>query len=453
VHLEWISVDLDEGLSCVWLVPDELVDRGIADELLGELAARPDSIRVPPPEGVASCGSAVPVATRWPIAGSSAKELPSWARDKFGLLDLDEPFVPVAPPATSTAVATADRLLTMFDSSGEFHSDPIAVLAGSQWLRGKVIVVVGWEEQNPKAVGTLLTRLTALAKERGLSPDDRPRLLVAARVGDLPGAVLDRIDPVMTRVHWWWGSTGRLDTAVIVAAARPRTDRRVPVGRIEALRELVAVEVLTEVSGPDLVLAEGLASSWDGRLTTLRERLAHNVREVPEIAPLGPRGWGRSGNRPPHEIRAAWALGLANTWEGQVRISPAVSGGRKYAADLDALIWRGQNRALTPLVDEYRARLEETVRSRASAAVLAELTREDRQESRGGGPSPERNGRTTLELGGMAWAVGTGRVRFPRADADLLYCLRDIRNALAHLRPLTDDDLARMARVLPDDAW
>lgn len=426
-HLEGISTDLDDGHSCVWLVPDDLVGRGVAEELLNTLAARPDSVRVPPPRMQAPRKMQ---AYRQPTGSSGT--LPSWARSTLGLLDDVEVFEPLVVEEDDDTDTIAERVLAMGDGD---------TLLSAEWLRGKVIVLCAWEEQDTEDVGSTLTRLSASVKERGLPPEQRPRLLVAARDQDLPVGTLNRLDALTTRVHWWWGVLGRLDTAVVTAGRRRRQRQA---DRAAALRAMVATEVLIEVAGPDLVLAERLAADWDGRIATLKDVLAAAGRDAQDAMPASSRAWPANGDRPPQELRAAWQAGFVDRWDRRITVSPAADGVLGHLVDLDALVWRGQHRALTPLMDDHRARLELVVRSRADKSALVEL--ESRTRTDGAGSY----GRNTLEVGAMAWTVGTGRVRIPRGEAQLLYCLRDIRNALAHLSPLTDEDVDRLARLLPE---
>jgi hypothetical protein len=44
-------------------------------------------------------------------------------------------------------------------------------------------------------------------------------------------------------------------------------------------------------------------------------------------------------------------------------------------------------------------------------------------------------------------------VHLPRSDSDLLFRAWDIRNALAHLCPLADEELDRLAAVMPQTLW
>ncbi|MFD1149306.1 hypothetical protein [Saccharothrix hoggarensis] len=443
-HVEALAEDLNAGLSCVWLFPDDLVDRGAADDLVELVGSHVETVRVPQPEVRRTSGQRGSARPSAPADDS----LPSWARGGLGVFDWDESFHTVDVPTLESTSTVAERLLMVSDAVPADGEDPLAVLASSDWLRRKVVVVRAWDENDPDDVASVLTRVTAHAKAHGVPPEERTRVLVAATLGGLPVRLLDQVDPVTTRVHWWWSVCGRLDTAVVTTAARPRNARRGTVTRVD-VRELVAAEVVVEVAGPDLLLAEGLASSWDGRMATLREQITAFTHEEEDLVPRALRRSRGSGERPGEELRPAWNAGFADVWDGQLRISPAVRGVIGTAVDLDNLVWRGQNRALMPLVDGWRARLEEKVRARASSAVLAEMGR----DARGGPAGSERPGRATLELGVMAWAVSTSRIRLPQADRDLLFCLRDARNALSHLRPLDDQELDRLARAIPDESW
>jgi hypothetical protein len=267
-HLDAVAADLTSGFSCVWLVPDEFVARGAADELLDVLTARSDSVRLPPPEP----RRPAPVTWSRPVATSSAP-LPDWARDEISRMDLDDVTAPVRETDEQSATPIGARLAALFDSPSTDGHDPIADLLSSGELDGRLVVVCAWEDEAADEVAALLTRITATGKSMGVPPGQRPKVLVAARERDLPSALLDRIDPVTTRVHWWWGVYGRIDTAVVVADSRRRDRRNSIAERRVGVRERVVVEVLVEVAGPDLELARYLAASWDGQFSTLPDKI------------------------------------------------------------------------------------------------------------------------------------------------------------------------------------
>ncbi|MFI9812133.1 hypothetical protein [Saccharothrix variisporea] len=435
-HLRAIADDLDGGWSCVWLVPDSLVGSGDADNLLGVLESRADAVRVPAPQARRKRRT-TPQPSAAPVPSA---DTPAWARATLGVFDWEAPRETPPETGVESTSTVAQRLWTACAGAEEPPGDPIGELAARGHLRGQVVVLCAWEEHDPDDVGALLTRLPAFAKERGLPPGERPRLLLAARTSDVPFRLLDHVDAVTTRVHWWWGTCGRLDTAVVAATTRRPGVRRADRGSI--VRELVADEVLVEVAGPDLALAAFLAAGWDGSLAALPAHLEAFTHEVDVDMPRDLRHVRGNPERPPAELRPVWDAGLVDYWDGQLRISPVANGSTPSSANLASLVWRGQNRALTTIVDGHRARLEARVRSRASLAVLDEM-------SRGTAPPGQDTGeRTILELGAMAWAVQTSRVRLSAAERELLFRLRDVRNALAHLRPLDDGELIRLAEVL-----
>jgi hypothetical protein len=446
-HLDEITASLDDGLTCLWLVPDTLVSSGIADQMIDDLADRPRSIRMPPPKTEVQEFS--PAAEYRPAETppSTDTQRPAWARDVFGLMTDDHTAVAVSlttEPATlpQTVRSLAERLADLLDWPVQPGSDPIRELVGSPETRDSVIVVRAWEELDPTNTADLLVRLPAVVKELGVAPGERPRLLMAARLDDLPAGVLGQLDSVTTAVFWYWGVMGRLDTAVTVALERSRRGRHRPVRH--PVREQVLREVIVEVAGPDLGLASSLAATWDGRFATLPAELPGYCGETEQVEVASQR---HGATRPPARLLPIWAQGLVQLWDGQVHADYAIIADHLRDVDLHTKLWRGQNRGLATVIDEYRGWFENIVRSRASMSLLAELTgseREDYRMDHHDVPDPRRS---VLELGPMAWAVGTGRIRIPRAD--LLFCLRDIRNMLAHLRPVPDDDLDRLIQLLP----
>ncbi|MEV6242478.1 hypothetical protein [Lentzea sp. NPDC051838] len=441
-HLDVLSRDLDDGFSCVWVLPDELVERGTADDLVDIAGARPDSVRVEAPQ---RNRIVVPAVHRWQAPEPTT--LPAWARNTLGLLEFDEPQDPPTIVTDRPEETVVDKLCALFGIP--LDGDPLVRLVLDEQLSGKVVVLCGWDGWDAADLGACVSRFTALLKEHGLAPTSRPSLLIAVREDDLPASVLERADPLTTKVHWWWDVYGRLDTATVVAAVRRQSLWNTTKGKTAVLRQLVATEVMTEVAGPDLLLADHLARSWNGQVSALAEQIGALPYDAADDV-LPAEIDGRTGStRPPQALRSAWRRGVVDRWDRRIRISPAAKLSSAEHGDLDTLVWRGQSRALTPLVDGCRARLEKVLRDNASKSVIEVLEREQDTHDR----RRTRSRQGTLELGAMAWAVSSRRVQLSRPDADLLFCARDVRNSLAHLRPLPDEELDRLAAVMPETLW
>ncbi|MFJ7212383.1 hypothetical protein [Amycolatopsis sp. NPDC098790] len=433
-YLGRIGAALDAGLNCLWIMPDHLVTQRIADDVFDYVVDRPDAITVPQADPVEATAQPIPLPS-----GTTGPAAPSWADDGFG--DLDTSSVVVrALPVLEPAYSIVERLHFLDD--GTTATDVLAAVVSSERLRGKVIALRGWEEPDATDVANTFVRFNALTKGRSSPAREHVRMLVAARQSDLPPNLLSRIDPMTAKVFWWWGSTTRLDTAVVVANAQPRVSGSATSGT--QLHELVATEVAVEVAGPDLDVAAALSQRWDGRMSTLHKCLDEisfpvDGAEVVERRIL-------SGLRqPPVELTGLWNAGAVDLWDGHVRITPAANNLSSGVIDMDTLIWRGQSRALTPLIDEQRHRFEDEIRRRIDPSLMDSLLfgeTPDRRLPGGSGPS-------VLEIGQLAWLVHSGHATLPRGERELLNRLRSARNAVAHLRVLSDDELDGLARLLP----
>jgi len=437
-HIAALVSCLEAGMSCVWLLPEVLVDTNDADELLYELSAHVETLRVPGP-GITE----VTPAPRRPVPspGRPPGPRPAWAVDRFGSTALTPARTDATEPGRTRRANTtiADRLLTLLPDPAPTLADVLV----SPELRGKVLVVRAWHELDPALVGATAVQFAAMTKDSRVPPAERVRLLVLARERDISAGSLERLDPVTARVHWWWGAIGRLDTAVTVAAAQPHGGALV---RPSFVSDHLFDDVVTEIAGPDLTLAHRLSSSWDGRTATLSSLIDAHVEASGTVAHRTEEWHGRP-RTPPRRLREAWNRGLADLWDGEVRLGAAMYRRERVPELVDQYLWRGQNRALTPVIDRLRAGLEHRTRSMVSPAVLETLLAEENPTESGRRPGA-RPSRQVLELGRMAWAAHTGLIRLGHADRKLLYCLRDVRNALAHLSPLDDDTVNRLANAI-----
>ncbi|MEU8922385.1 hypothetical protein AB0D10_15825 [Kitasatospora sp. NPDC048545] len=479
--LRHVADDLEAGTSCLLLFPATMPR---PEPLLADLlAGQPHWRTVPPPDaahqgpadrpGVDRPGVDRPGADRGAAEApderlAAAAEEPLWS-GQLPVLDIDDdfvtgvmaaafgtdspapaPFVPRARTAPDRARGIEARLEGLLDShpTGTLR-DVYQRLTTGPHTDGCVYVVDATREDDPEAVAHLLLRLPAAAKEAGLPPHQRPRLLVAATPDHLPAAYPDRLGSEDIAVHWWWGALSRIDTAAVATVNRPRRSRSALTGR-GRIEEAVALATVVEVCGPYLDHAAHLATHWDGRPDTLRHALAAACATHPPAtaaAPTTHRTGGLSG-RPPSSLRDPWNAGAVDSWDGHLRAHPAAVLAAGAERSLDKLVWLAQSRTLLPLIDDAREALVTAVLpsarlpadrlavsygpERRSQPVAAATTTDTAELLRG------------MELNMLARARRDGHVRLTLPQSARLAVLLDARNCLSHREPLRTEPLARL---------
>ncbi|MFF8385214.1 hypothetical protein ACF053_16430 [Streptomyces kanasensis] len=485
-----IAADLEGGLHCLWLLPDALVASGQGDELYrAVLRTSPDRLDLP--------GAAAPAPGPAPEPGSSLGPGPTGAADGSAVdgaatgphpADLpvlegyddgfDIGWQPVVPRPRTPAPRGEDPADLVARLAKELSVAPGEVLArltdpSAHWR--PVIGVRAWQEPPPRAapgrapergqdVARLVRSLTAAVKEAGLPLDRRPRLLVLARLSDLPAALPDEseLDLGAAAVHWWWGTVGRLDAATVVAeAADDRVARPRPGGALrERIRRAVREEIIAEVSGPDLALARHLASHWDGSDRTLdrclRDGLDPDLGRI-AAACRSAAGEAVAGHKPGSALRDAWSRGAVQAWEGRLRHHPA----GWYADDsghrpdeLTALVGHAQQRVLLPWIEEVRRRLARLAPAWASRP-LAQLVETYVQRPPAGHRAHPERAFEAVEVGPMLTAHLRGDLALPPEEAELLRELVTARNVLSHRGVLYDARLHTLCDAIAaaDRRW
>ncbi|GGS07555.1 MULTISPECIES: hypothetical protein [Streptomyces] len=468
-QLRGLTEDLRAGLNSIWLLPDRLVANGQAEELyLRALSGARPYIDVPSTlaadaELLLSARQTESRPARVAGYGADADQLPYLDQydDGFDLGWETDGYVPVipAPRAESTraAVSQDDLTLRVAKELSVQVDDVIAwlVAPGSDGPP-PVIGIRAWAEPDGgpvrgAAVERLYRSLSAAVKAAGLPPGERPRLLVAARLRDLPTGLPDalHLDSAATTVHWWWGALGRLDVSTAVAscltAARTAGRDGDSLGD-RVLRQLTA-ETVIEVCGPDLELARRLALDWDGRQRTLDAALRRCLAAGTPVTGGSPEAPTRMGarHRPGVDVREAWSGGAIAAWEGRLRthpgtwypVGPAAELTGDARARLAALIAQAQQRVVLPWIEEARQRL--AARSLHHLNRPVESVVEDYIER----PAlhlrtrPER-AFLEIQVGELLHAHRQGAVALPGHEAQLLRLLVKVRNILSHRSVLHD---------------
>ncbi|MDQ1037657.1 hypothetical protein QFZ75_004073 [Streptomyces sp. V3I8] len=485
LRLARLTNDLEQGRSCLLLLPARLVNgpgspsEDLLDEVLHELG---DYVLLPP----AGTGDAAPLtADTWLPSQRAAPDTARWS-GLAPVLDYDDGLGDLfgsAPPTASELGAPPLQGGPGRQAGGPSEAEALAGLlerlakevnlqggttdsndgSGGDEEEGDVltrlvrcrngepetrpVVVRGWRESAPSATGHLLRRMVAVTKEAGLPPGRGPRALVVATTDDLLPGLPDQLVREDVAVHWWWGVTGRLDTATVVALSRPPPDSSLA---RRQLYEAVTQATITEICGPFLDIASALAARWaDGRPETLPNALREVVETelAPESFLLSDQPLARSpGAHPDETLLPAWNAAAVESWGGRLRRHPAhfLNNERAMASQ----VWLAQNHVLLPLLDASRERFTDVVRANARIPLqhLAEQygPRRDLDES-GVPPSTLIE---TMEVGAMWGAFRDGAFALTQRDRRHLRIIRDARNRLAHRELLDGEELQTLIKEL-----
>ncbi|MDT0269807.1 hypothetical protein RM844_26330 [Streptomyces sp. DSM 44915] len=437
-------------------MPRVAIERGIVDALINEvLEELGDFVLLPPAEPglLETTAAPVPVAAWSGLAplldyddGLSGFGLPTGG----GVADFKGP-TPALPAGARTALLerlakelppTAGASPTGWRAGDAVGSTLGRLIDGAEGRpETRPIVIRAWYEPDPTAPIELLQRLVAMIKEAGLTPDRRPRGLVIACPEDLPPDLPDRMAREDIAAHWWWGVLGHLDTATVVATARPPVESTADQ---HLLLETVTQATVTEVCGPFLDVAAELATVWDGVPETLPDSLSRVVRSPPSTESTVLEGRRGLGRRPHETLIPEWNTGLVDGWAGRVRQHPALELCSSHV--LLTRTWLAQNHALLPLLDNAREAFTSLVRERARVPLTV-LT--ERYGPRAKAPGESRTDTlASMEIGALWGAHLHGDIALRRTERERLHTLWTARNRLAHRTPLSGSDLRRLAAVL-----
>ncbi|WP_413756567.1 hypothetical protein [Streptomyces sp. MMBL 11-3] len=471
-----LAADLDAGLTCVWLLPDHMVAAGYAEELhLTALYQSSERLNLPePPTGTSS--RATP--TVFEAVGPHIDDLPVLDDYDDGF-DIGWESAPSRPRAdvVATEPAPSDLVARLAKELSVAPDEVMETLIRPSTRWHPVIGIRAWAEPEPlrqsrergsergQDIARLIRVLGAAVKEAGLPPEARPRLLVTARVRDLPALLPDELelDLAATAVHWWWGVIGRLDTATVISARSDhgmRSSRRGGEALRSRILRAVREEVVSEVCGPDLALAVGLTRKWDGSDRTLDGCLRACLTDglVPS-ATSGATKHGVAGteHRPGANLRTAWAQGTVQSWEGRSRAHPAswYLDGRTTRPDaLATLVSQAQQRVLLPWIEEARRRLATIALPCATRPVIDLVSRYIERPPTDFRTHPRR-AFEGIEVGPMLKAHRDGQLRLPVDEARLLEVLVTVRNVLSHRGVLYDATLMTLCTELAraDRRW
>lgn len=227
-------------------------------------------------------------------------------------------------------------------------------------------------------------------------------------------------DIAMTSI-WWWARIARWDVAAHIAGMAERV-------LLQGVLADVRAESIVEIARWDLDLAEHLVAAWDGEPSRLSS-LLKDWRCV--SAPVMNGGHGRLGGfQPPSPILPSWDQRIVEGWHDHMSVATC-----SLAAEpekLSRLVWAAQARVLLPWIEERRSTLHIRVTEILGAPRLSAILREWFD------PPVDADG--LVEIGALDTVV---RKVLGSRHSDVREAsrwLREARNHLAHMRPLSLGD-------------
>lgn len=445
-HVHAIERDLVRRRSCVWLLPTSMIESTRLRPLLDLLGRSVDLVDVAPPLTPVCHGRSRPAATGIDTAGTNgvSQDVATSLSERLARLfphDADEA-PPIAPSRVDDA-ATQDLVARIVHSVERYlgpvvdrSGDPLHAVADLEVRAGGVTVVVNADAEHDRAaLMDVVRRYPVLAREA--RPDSRTgvTLLVAGSAQAIPDP--DRLDPLTTGVHWWWGVLGRIDLLTVVATEAVPEPAELRVVLNELSPDLVP-EVIAEVVGPDVEMACLLARCWDGSMAQLRQ-LVRTASSRPAEPPEANLVRGRPAvGRPPMAARGFWSAGGLEVWGGLHRTSLHL--GDLPDEILSERVWLGQARALNPLLDEVRRVIVRLLEAQAPVAALTEVRL---RYNRG-------SDLAHIELNDLRRAVKERAVALDGATSAHLEVARHVRNSLAHRKRIEDWRLRQLAATVAD---
>ena len=226
-------------------------------------------------------------------------------------------------------------------------------------------------------------------------------------------------DIAMTSI-WWWARIARWDVAAHIAGMTEHAP-------LQGLLSDIRTESIVEVARWDLDLAEHLVTIWEGEPSRLPS-LLKDWRHV--SAPVMNGGHGAlEGLQPPSLVLPSWDQRVVESWHDQVSVATC-----SLAAEpekLSRLVWAAQARVLLPWIEERRSALHIQVTEILGAPRLAAILREWFDP-------PVNPG--LVEIGALDTVVRKVLDSRHSGVRDASRWLREARNRLAHMRPLSLGD-------------
>ncbi|WP_125777740.1 hypothetical protein [Antribacter gilvus] len=346
--------------------------------------------------------------------------------------ELADELVEVMDDAAHLGVG-ADRSLVdqaCADISDDFDVHPVSVRELLAWGNPRArTFVLDASDLSGRRRPELQQFLERLAHDSRVTADGSIRLVIIAQARDLPPA-LNPDGDVTVVTRWFWNRVARWDTVAHVALVEGGLD-------VDTLADEIRVETIVELARWDLPYATNVAERWarDGALPSGSGRRAElcAAASIDGVTPAKVGAW------PPPRLVDAWNVGAIDGWRGRVCIAPTAEDDADRT--MERHVWAAQARVLLPFIETKRIRLEMHLREELGAA------RFDREVASG---MPVYRDPNYIQASVPEIALLREIARVARRDerrATSLDLLRDARNRLSHLVPLTHDEVVAIERA------
>jgi hypothetical protein len=315
-------------------------------------------------------------------------------------------------------------ILDTFSQALIFDDPPVTV---AELLRhpeaASTVALVVARDLDPAALGGLPGFLERVELESHARTGQAERLSVIAILarGQLPAFRGGASSDVAMTSIWWWARVARWDVAAHIAGM---TDHVLLQGVLADVR----AESVVEIARWDLDLAEHLVTAWGGEPSHLPS-LLKEWRCVSAPVMNGGHG-GREGLQPPIPGLPAWDQRVIEGWHDHVSVATC-----SLAAEpekLSRLVWAAQARVLLPWIEERRsilhARVTEILGAPRLGAILCEWF------------DPPVDAGGLVEIGALDTVVRRALGSRHSDVRDASRWLREARNRMAHMRPLSLGD-------------
>ena len=223
-------------------------------------------------------------------------------------------------------------------------------------------------------------------------------------------------EDICLALHRWYGVVNVLDASLLTAQV-------VQARGLSPLQKRIVVAIVAQLAQWDLTIVERLTSEdlrYLLRPTSILQEIALERGWSPADAEAGPSDWHR---------------GMADCVETEMQVHSAILALRDPPVQLGRRLWTAEVGVLLPFVEEQRQ------------AILTELGAFLKT------PFKTRFGQTItdindLEIGHISAQIVSDNLAVTPATRNLVRCLKDIRNALAHLEPIPVELLLAVDDVL-----